>query len=564
MIVSSFDIFDTCLVRKCGTPESLPDLLSLRAFIDAVPGEVRQEFVAERYLVQKRIYKASMTLSDIWDSFAWSHPLLRSKSELIAIEMQLERDLLVPVPAILEQVNQCRRKGHRILFISDMYLPSAFLKEVLSRYDFYKQGDGLYVSCECDAEKWTGELFRYVSKHEVLSFRNWTHYGDNYSADVLAPKRLGIKVIPVCHDYTPLQLKWCRQDCSLRYPYADVMAGLGRAMVLNNSTDIDAHFVCDIIAPFYASMLYRMMADAHSKGIRRLYFCARDTYMLYQMAQEYAPLFPDLSIHFLYISKQALYHGNELAKEKYFLQVGLATRDCKVAIVDIHSSGKTLVVLNQWMREHNYSQVRGYYYMMYVRGDNQYHPTNYYAEANAINIGRVSRKSTLSANFIMELQEHFVGINNLRRTIDYAIDGDSANPVFASDNIVDAEETHSVIVKNKDIRVAAHERMLVDYAKAWVELQLYRYADEIFASIAIPSLYNFLSQPDECYLRPLYEIEYIDNNASKKHRQFVKHCSFIELLVTHGRNTIWRHATKYVSIPHWMQQNRIAARLFRL
>ena len=162
MMVSSFDIFDTCLVRKCGTPENFFDVLSLRVFNGEIEEWARQEFAAARYLAQKSVQSPSMTLQDIWDAFDWKHPQLKQKDDLIALEQQLEREMLVPVLSMRDKVNECRNKGQHIIFISDMYLPSEFLRDVMHESGFLHDGDSLYVSCECGVEKWGGELFKYV------------------------------------------------------------------------------------------------------------------------------------------------------------------------------------------------------------------------------------------------------------------------------------------------------------------------------------------------------------------------------------------------------------------
>ena len=90
MNVSSFDIFDTCLVRKCGTPENFFDVLSLRAFEREPQEWERQEFVSARILAQKSVQSLSMTLRDIWNAFSWSHVLLKSKDELYQLELETE------------------------------------------------------------------------------------------------------------------------------------------------------------------------------------------------------------------------------------------------------------------------------------------------------------------------------------------------------------------------------------------------------------------------------------------------------------------------------------------
>ena len=230
MKISSFDIFDTCLVRKCGTPENFFDVFSLKVFNHEVPEWARQEFVAARRLTEKKLWEENphYTLQDIWAEMDWTHPFLKSKKELCELEQELEREMLVPVLAIRSKVNECRKRGEKIIFMSDMYLPSSFLIDVMRAHGFYQEDDALYVSCECHAAKYNGELFQYVKEKEGLtSFRHWHHYGDNKDGDYKVPKKLGIKCRLINHGYTPYQKLWKDNDCSLGFKYPSILAGIG-------------------------------------------------------------------------------------------------------------------------------------------------------------------------------------------------------------------------------------------------------------------------------------------------------------------------------------------------
>ena len=338
MKISSFDIFDTCLLRKCGTPDNFFDVFSLRVFNGEVEEWVRQEFVAARHLAQQSVQSSSMKLKDIWAAFSWTHPQLKPKDELCRLEQETEREMLVPVLKMRDKVNECREKGYHIVFISDMYLSSSFMREVMQEHGFLQDSDGLYVSCECDAEKWNGKLFEYIREKEKISFRYWHHYGDNKVGDYKAPRKLGIKATIVSHKYTPYQKYWVDNDYSLGFKYSSILAGLGRSLHYSTKWTTHTDFVLDIVAPFYCSLVYRMMKDAEQRGIKRLYFCARDAYMMYLIAEKFKSMFPTIENQFIYISKKSLYEGDEAAKEAYFEQVGLITQIENVAIVDFRTS----------------------------------------------------------------------------------------------------------------------------------------------------------------------------------------------------------------------------------
>ena len=118
MKISSFDIFDTCLLRKCGTPENFFDIFSLRAFNGEVEEWARQEFVAERRRAElSGCDNHGFTMQDIWNTFNMAHPELQSKETLYQTELDLERDLLVPVLKMREIVGLLMSKGCPLILL---------------------------------------------------------------------------------------------------------------------------------------------------------------------------------------------------------------------------------------------------------------------------------------------------------------------------------------------------------------------------------------------------------------------------------------------------------------
>ena len=105
-MIYSFDIFDTCLIRKCGMPENMLDILSLRAFTTSVSKEIRQEFISARKQAEIKIYSNPYaTLEDIYQSLNYCHPLLHKYKKLIDIEYELERERLTAVHSVRSFIN---------------------------------------------------------------------------------------------------------------------------------------------------------------------------------------------------------------------------------------------------------------------------------------------------------------------------------------------------------------------------------------------------------------------------------------------------------------------------
>lgn len=554
MNVVSFDIFDTCLVRKCGTPECFFDILSLRAFDADVEACVQHEFVAARFNAEiylQRQGKTKYSLRDIWEAFNWTHPNLLAIESLCSLELELEEEVLVPVLEMRNRISASRLKKNKILFISDMYLSSQFLIRILKNYGLYEDGDSIYISNECGCTKSNGELYKYVAEKEKVNFKKWEHYGDNRHSDYEIPRKLGICSHLIKHSYTPYQHQWYISDVSLDFHYRSIMAGLGRAIYHSTTTTAHTALVLDIIAPFYCSLVWRIMKNAEAHRIKRLLFCARDTYIMYQIAQKYRTFFPDIVIDFIYISKQSLYCGNEKAKEDYFRQIGLATTNDNVAIVDVRSTGKTMEFLNDWLSERGYKPVRGYYYELFVRRDQcDYHVNDYYCEANAMYVEHYPQLANLFRWW--KIQEQYFPLNTLSRTIDYQIDKNGiAVPVFDVDEKQTAENEQWEVV-DIDKWSEEHLRIILEYVDNYIMLGVCKFSDSIFNNIVIQTLTKFFTSPDKLYLYPLTEMYVNNETISGKiiRLPYVKKVPIWNILFRKGSNSsVWGNASRIFSMP---------------
>ena len=547
MKISSFDIFDTCLIRKCGTPENFFDVLSLRAFNHEPPEWARQEFVAARRLTEQKLWEENprYTLQDIWVEFDWSHQFLKSQKELCQLEQDLEREMLVPVLSMRDKVNECRKRGNKIIYISDMYLSSEFLIDILRQYGFYQDGDSLYISCECGALKWNGELFKYVKEKEGLkSFRRWHHYGDNKQGDYKAPKKLGIKCTLINHAYTPYQQQWIDNDYSLGFKYPSILVGLGRALHYSTEWNTHTDFVLDIIAPFYCSWMYQVLADAQKNGIKRLYFCARDAYQIHKIALAMQPYFPEVGIEYVYMSRKALYNeANDEAKIAYFERIGLATKTDKVAIVDTTTSGKTLQYLNEYLKTKGYQECSAYYYLLWNKVDGvereKYNVMVYDAYISQNN----NTANLLSQLFVFE---NLFGLSPDMRTIDYVFDKSEAKPVFSSE----LQEEDCIYKDNVDW-VMEHEKLLRLYAKSYCQLGLGNFAKIIFEKYGSSGVSQFFSRPQKDYLSAL-ENYYFLGAGNETIYPFIKKIYNPLELRKKSRKYGWRRASIVYAFPKWL------------
>lgn len=341
-MVCSFDIFDTCLIRTCGMPVLAFDLLAERVLGQDASETLLMDFSnirknGEREARKKYVSaeKEDVTLEEIYQECDFSPVTEMDKHSIMQQELMLEREILRPVPAVLHQIENLRQQGHQIIYISDMYLSEEFLTDVMTQAGFFKPGDKLYVSSKWRKGKWTGHLFELVAEREKIDKSKWLHQGDNLYADVKVPKSLGIKAKRLYHSYSYEEHLMGAFDLTSGRFSRKICASFSRYLRLSCGDSPETRFAIELIAPLYVSFTSWILQDAKQRGIKRLYFLARDGEILFEIAKKLQTNYPDMELHYLYVSRKSLYLPGiqELSKkeikERVFVEKTLANvLDC--------------------------------------------------------------------------------------------------------------------------------------------------------------------------------------------------------------------------------------------
>ena len=314
MNVCSFDIFDTCLVRACGYPETVFDMLAERVLGDGETMTALVDFAAERRDGEMRARRAlinqtkeDVTISEIYDFCDFSLYSDKDKREIARMEMEIEREVLCPVFSIKEEIRMLHEQNQSVLFISDMYLPEDFILDILKDNGLFEAGDKLYVSSKIRKTKHTGNLFRHVQSDLELKYEEWLHKGDNWHSDVAIPRELGIKAEQVSHKYSRYEKSLINRDVYFNESCLNRVAGISRAVRIAYDLQPAFGFAADFVAPLYVPFVYSILEDAKRKEIKRLFFLARDGYLLYLIAQELSSSFPGIDMQYIYVSRKSLY-----------------------------------------------------------------------------------------------------------------------------------------------------------------------------------------------------------------------------------------------------------------
>ena len=179
----SFDVFDTLLLRPYVSPVDL--FRHMESHLRR-PGFAGERIRAERTSRSKEFEE--VTLDEIYDEIDGRFKDLKEQ------ELLFERQVLLPNPEMRAVFDKVKKSGKRILLLSDMYLPSAFLSEVLGKNGF-EGYERLYMSCECRKSKHSGELFSLVLKDLGIGPGEIVHVGDGIVSDLKTPSKMGIKAL---------------------------------------------------------------------------------------------------------------------------------------------------------------------------------------------------------------------------------------------------------------------------------------------------------------------------------------------------------------------------------
>lgn len=302
MKLASFDIFDTILIRKCGNPDVIFYLLSKKLF----PNDKDMEsafFLWRKYadsLTASRTMGKEVMLADIYETVDSSFLNHYSSEDLILAEKEVESENLTVNPYILSLIQKKREEGFQIAFISDMYLDSNFLKNILKREGCILNEEKIYVSCEWNARKSSGKLYDIV-KNELLP-NKWIHFGDNKESDIKQAKRKGIKTVFVDTKFSPIELELNKSD---RYEIK-YLSGLCRWYRMLHQNDPFCTMAADFVTPVYLPYVLFILHEARNRNIKRIYFLSRDGYILMKAAEAIQDIFPEIELKYLFLSRQSL------------------------------------------------------------------------------------------------------------------------------------------------------------------------------------------------------------------------------------------------------------------
>jgi len=323
----SFDVFDTVLTRSV-CPPRVVFALAAREAQAALPAACSPiQFAALRECADTwahRWHGDTTTLDDTYRELKASLNLSTAAIEhLKAAELAVEQRVLYPVPRIQATIRSLRARGVDIVFTSDMYLPSTFLKERLIQHDIWQAGDHLFVSCEHGRRKGGGHLFEPVLRAMHCDANRAVHVGNCEHGDVKGARQAGLQ--PIHFDAgNPNRYEEILADhASNTAGLTGCMAGASRHARLH--TEVTSrhgralrNVAAGVMAPILTGFVLWILDRVHDQGLERLYFTSRDGHALVPIARRLADALEiDCTFKYLYLSRAAFTAANPDADTLY-------------------------------------------------------------------------------------------------------------------------------------------------------------------------------------------------------------------------------------------------------
>lgn len=319
--VYSFDVFDTALTRRVLPPSAAwlwlgRDIVGARMTAEDPVTVAHLRTRAEQDARQAAAPHGQATLAEIAEVFASALGLPeRHAQALVDLELKLEEQLLIAVPGMSRRLEQLRDRGYTIAFISETYLPSTFVRDMLAMRGLLEPEEPVIVSCEARASKRDGGLYLAATTSLGLSTpRGLWHHGDDPRNDVEAPRRVGATATPLdVGRATAFEVRVARHRRTTEGWTARLAAAARRARLelrdeLPRADPVSLDVATGAAAPALIAYVSWVLETCQSAGLPRVNFLARDGQVLFRIAEALQRgRFRPLQLSYLLVSRSSTY-----------------------------------------------------------------------------------------------------------------------------------------------------------------------------------------------------------------------------------------------------------------
>lgn len=333
----TLDLFDT-LLRRDVDPPDLPKRLAMQPLqlvlarhgvSIGIPALLALRDEAEARARQQGLtagMDAECTLTDI---FAQLYALLAERhgidpaehiapAELVAYEVDRELTRLSPMPGARALLDELKRRGLKVLVLSDMYLEAAHLQRILSHHGLWEGIDALYVSSETRLTKGTGKIFAQLIARGEITPGATLHLGDHLVSDVQRPREHGLHSRLLHIPAEKARRAALRQALKLAEEFGEpgALRSLCELPDGSRSQADPRHIAYHRIGPLFTLFVLDVLRQCLAGDYREVFFLARDGHLLQRLYDklraglDLARLLPSPAGRYLYLSRASTRHAS--------------------------------------------------------------------------------------------------------------------------------------------------------------------------------------------------------------------------------------------------------------
>lgn len=315
----SFDVFDTLITRTTATPQGIFALMQNKLMNDirfvGISRYIRENFYHLRIHAEElarthhqRNGIEDVTLEHIYEAIGTSGCISLEEQLLLAdLERETECANAIGIQENIGKVKSLLATDQKVVLISDMYLDEKTIRNMLVIADPIFKDIPLYVSSEHKQGKYSCNLFKKVKVRERAAeeeYENWTHCGDNPHCDIAAAHSLGISTLQYAYEQL-MPIEKAKISAYENDLGAQLCIGAARNVRLYHHLSGPAAIGCTVAGPILFPYVQWILEASQRRGITRLYFIARDGFLLKKIADILIKKFNlAISTHYVYGSRK--------------------------------------------------------------------------------------------------------------------------------------------------------------------------------------------------------------------------------------------------------------------
>jgi len=290
----TFDVFDTVVARVVEKPIHIFSLMAEQSqILTDLPNFSQWRIDAEQAARLNKEGQHEVTLKEIYQNLRklcdWSY---EDMNKVMAAECSIEIASAVPLKDGLSLLDHARKNGVFGGFVSDMYLPTKTVEDILRQVGAWQEGDRLWVSAEHDQTKDARGLYELVRQDLDIEYSDWFHIGDNKKSDIGVPKKLGMNTMAM----PPVNGNDAVVSSYINLTYNSLSSRLGAAVnrairsgyfyQLSEPQKVIWETSCNVTGPVLVCFVKWLLVQAKQAGVKQLLFLARDGQILFRIAEQ--------------------------------------------------------------------------------------------------------------------------------------------------------------------------------------------------------------------------------------------------------------------------------------